>query len=473
MLCRCYASPYICITNFNTMKTIQRATTKIVLDTRNKRADETLPIKLRVTFERISRVYGIRLKLDDLSEIDSLTDEDLTTVQGKQKPKEADRVTEIREKLNIIQAEARDIIKKLDIFTFDAFRDQFTGAKKATDPGNVFYKYVERIAALEANNQLGTASSYDLSAKSLKAFIKSITGTEPERLNFTDVTVSWLRKYEAYMLSDKPYLNSDGTVKKNKDGKDKIKPGLTETTVGFYLRPLRAIFKAALDINEIEPGNYPFGSEENKKYVIPTGDNIKKALPKEELKKLFNAKAVTPDQDKAREFWFFSYQCNGMNIKDICQLRNENMEDEHFSFYRAKTRKTKKKPKLVKVMLTDYTKGIIEKYRNPDRNPREYLFPFLSLTDSEITKRKKVNALTSYINRHIKNLAVSVGLSNDISTYFARHSFATMAIQGGASIEFVSKALSHSDTKTTENYFAGFQDDTHRNILESLMNFND
>jgi hypothetical protein len=54
---------------------------------------------------------------------------------------------------------------------------------------------------------------------------------------------------------------------------------------------------------------------------------------------------------------------------------------------------------------------------------------------------------------------------------FEIYTFATLAIQGGASIEFVSEALSHSDIKTTRGYFAGFADTTKKDILEGLMDF--
>jgi integrase/recombinase XerD len=451
------------------METIKRATTKIVLDTRNKRSDETLPLKIRVTFERKPRVYGIKLKLDDNSIVDSLTATDFECVK-KQKAKEPERFTEIREKLSSIQTEARDIIKKLEPFTFDLFRDRFTGIKKASDPGNVFFKYAETIKDLEANNQLGTASSYDLSLKSLKAFIKSSTGNEPEKLYFKDITVNWLRKYESYMISDKPDLKPDGTVKTDSEGNEKTKPGLTTTTVGIYLRPLRAIFNAAIEANEIEPAVYPFGK---KKFIIPKGQKVKKALTKEQLKSLFNAKAPTPEQDKARDFWFFSYTCNGMNVKDICFLRNENMESDSLNFFREKTKRTTDDQHPVIVTLTEYAKSIIEKYRNQDTNPKAFVFPILSQTDSEITKRKKVQGFTSFINQQIKKLAGSVEITTDISTYFARHSWATLAIQGGASIEYVSEGLSHSDIKTTKGYFAGFADTTKKGIQESLMNFDE
>ena len=51
------------------------------------------------------------------------------------------------------------------------------------------------------------------------------------------------------------------------------------------------------------------------------------------------------------------------------------------------------------------------------------------------------------------------------------HSFATNAIRSGASIELISKMLSHSSIMTTKNYFAGFESDEKRNISNKLMDF--
>jgi len=75
------------------------------------------------------------------------------------------------------------------------------------------------------------------------------------------------------------------------------------------------------------------------------------------------------------------------------------------------------------------------------------------------------------INQHIKKLAETIELPSNISTYWARHSFATSAIRNGASMEFVSEALSHSDLKTTQSYFAGFEEESKKEIMKSLMEF--
>ena len=48
---------------------------------------------------------------------------------------------------------------------------------------------------------------------------------------------------------------------------------------------------------------------------------------------------------------------------------------------------------------------------------------------------------------------------------------ATQAIRSGASMEFVGEALGHSNIKTTQGYFAGFQDDNKKDFMEKLMQF--
>lgn len=446
-----------------------QATTSIVLDYRNKKKDESYPLKLRVVYDRSSRMYSILIKLHDGTLIDSLTPGDLDKVRERKPAKDAtfsfknkDTYKEILLELSEREEEARNIIKNLEPFEFDRFRDLFLKKKGETigEPDNVFDQYTKAIKTLQANNQLGTASNYDLSCKSIKRFIKNESGQEPEKLFFRNITVDFLNKYENFMYND---------GRNDQEGKS----GKSPTTISMYLRALRTVFNISIDAKAIEPDIYPFrrNASDKKKYEIPTGHKVKKALSKEDLKKLFIAEAKTPEQEKARDFWFFSYNCNGMNAKDICLLRNENIEPDSLNFLRSKTRNTNKDQRPVIVLLTDFAKSILEKYRTPDKNPKAFVFPILHLGDDEQTKRKEIQAFTRFINQHIKILAGSVGITTEISTYFARHSFATQVIQNGGSYEFVGEALSHSDIRTTKGYFAGFADNTKKDLMEGLMKF--
>jgi len=107
------------------------------------------------------------------------------------------------------------------------------------------------------------------------------------------------------------------------------------TTIGIYTRSLRTIFNIAID-EGIE--NYPFGK---RKYQIPAPQNTKKALNKLELKLIFEYKPKARSwEELAHDIWMFSYLCNGANIKDICRLKNKNLNEKTITFVRAKTERT-------------------------------------------------------------------------------------------------------------------------------------
>ena len=91
--------------------------------------------------------------------------------------------------------------------------------------------------------------------------------------------------------------------------------------------------------------------------------------------------------------------------------------------------------------------------------------------DDANEQHKKIKNFTRYINDHIKRLAVANKLPSDISFYYARHSFATNSLRKGASMEFISEALNHSDLSVTKNYFAGFEDEAKKEFANSIMNF--
>jgi site-specific recombinase XerD len=199
---------------------------------------------------------------------------------------------------------------------------------------------------------------------------------------------------------------------------------------------------------------------------------VKKALSKAELKILHDAHPRTQEQQKARDFFFFSYSCNGMNIKDIALLKTRDLQADTFKFIRAKTINSRKESlSEVVVYLSTFAKEVLLKYGNKMNGPDDFVFPILLKEDDSQKRRSKIQGFTKFINTHLKKLAIAEGLTGDISTYFARHSFASNAIRQGASMEFVMEALSHNNIQTTKGYFAGFEDEAKKEIMEGLMNF--
>ncbi len=412
-------------------------TISIYLDTRRAKANGLFPVKLRV-------YSSLHAKTKYYPTIFNLSEKEFQSVWETAKPRK--EYHDLKLKIQSVENKANDSAKELKAFSFEQFEKRMF--RKSGTGEDLIYHYQQVIEKLRLNNQFGTASNYQMSLKSLMDFTYFKTGKKPKKLLFIEVNKDWLQKYESYMI--------DNLTR-------------SRTTVSMYLRALRTIFNNAIHENDIDVEAYPFGE---KKYIIPSVKNVKKALSKEQLKTLFEATPSTHEQEKAKDFWFFSFACNGMNIKDIAILRWENLQGNKIVFYRAKTVNTSRKNLTpVTVYLTDFALKVIDKYSREVRTSKGLIFKIISDELSKEQQHKAFKNFTRFINQNFKKFAVRAGINENISTYWARHSFATSAIRNGASIEFVSEALSHSNIKTTQGYFAGFEEESKRELMNTIMDF--
>ncbi len=99
------------------------------------------------------------------------------------------------------------------------------------------------------------------------------------------------------------------------------------------------------------------------------------------------------------------------------------------------------------------------------------MFNIISNGDDAFEQKRKVKNFISHVNLYFNKYAKRLGFEFKISTYWARHSFATISIQKGASMELISEALNHSNLNVTKDYFAGFDDDTKKEFSNTLMDF--
>jgi integrase/recombinase XerD len=408
------------------------------LDTRRAKNSGLYPLKLRVASGSTATEWEyFPLKMD-------LSKEHFERSYLSPKPRA--EYKELKRELEAILSRANAVIKEMRVFTLEDFRRRFFSPKTATTAIN--YHYQQYIDKLTREGRIKTADSYELSLGSLMKYRGTLKGKATE-LQFSEITPEFLTNYERWM---------------KKEGRER-------TTVGFYLRALRAIFNLATAGGDIGSDAYPFGKG---KYQIPTGKKVKKALGKDMLKVLFEFPTQVPQQIQARDYWFFSYCCNGMNVRDIAELKNSNLQGDFLRFYRTKTiNTTKSDPKLIQVPLNAFAKDFIAKYRTAGGGglAESYLFPILSAGLSDRDRVTKVDNFTRFLNQHIKNLAEAAGIEEEISTNWGRHSFTTNAIRNGASMEYIQGALGHNSINTTNNYFAGFEDNIQKHVSDNLMNF--
>ena len=288
----------------------------------------------------------------------------------------------------------------------------------------------------------------------MKAFFDSLTSIKKfletqrrKKLLVWNITVDWLKEYEKWMT----------------------KNGRSSTTTGMYLRSLRTIVNIAIEDGSLDKDEYPFGK---RKYLIPSGRNTKKALKLTGIKKIVEYQPANVYEERSKDFWLFIYLCNGINVTDIARLKNKNVNGNKITFVRAKTLNTSKQDQsVISVPINNEIKRIIDRWGNKSNNPDDFVFNFISKEDNPEKQFNKIKYATKKINKFMKKLGESLGIEIKLTSYSARHSFATVLKRSGAPVEFISESLGHKDLKTTENYLDSFEDDVKEAYQKKLLDF--
>jgi site-specific recombinase XerD len=86
-------------------------------------------------------------------------------------------------------------------------------------------------------------------------------------------------------------------------------------------------------------------------------------------------------------------------------------------------------------------------------------------------KKQLVQQATHVVNDHMKIIAKDLEIDKACSSYFARHSFASVLKHSGASTETISELLTHGNITTTKNYLASIEDDKIKRTTKALSAF--
>ena len=245
--------------------------------------------------------------------------------------------------------------------------------------------------------------------------------------------------------------------------------GVCPNTSSCYLRSLRAIYNKAA-AKRLVKDRAPFKG-------VFTGNErtVKRSIGAEEMRRLVLSSfpppcgggkekgAVPAPGASALDLFLFSFYAMGMPFTDLAHLRKRQVKDGVLTYRRCKTGR-QVRVKLEKCML-----DILEKYK---AEGTDYLFPILyKVKDGRICPVSYPCALNRY-NRSLKLLARQAGIAVNLTSYVARHSWASIAYEHGVGLPVISKALGHTDTKTTLIYIEGIKDErlaeANRELLERI-----
>jgi integrase/recombinase XerD len=412
------------------------ATVQKYLDTRRVKADGTFPVKLRIGDGKKVKLYTTKHSL-------TIKDFERVIKGGGNSP----ALKEVSEELDTLHDKAREIIKSLTPFDFSLFE---TRLYQRGDRLDLLFLLQEKADSLKSSDNIANGNLYQQSHNLLVEY--QLFKNRSNTLSLTSVDAKYLKSFENWALK---------VTRVDKSGKTLSKYSLT--TLGMYLIRVRAIFNNAISDRVIPPSIYPFHTPQNNRgYQIQKGEGNKRALTKEQINEIHNYIPLTKNEAFAKDIFLFSCLGSGMNCIDIFSLKWQDIENDTITFIRKKTGKRVKTdliPQMVEIIGTHGSRKI----------GNEYIFNVIKANSSEADKIKSVRVAIAAINKNLKIIAGKLGITTEISTYFARHSFSTILLNDGATPSIISRQLGHTSTKTTESYLGEFKSGTAKKFINSII----
>jgi len=294
-----------------------------------------------------------------------------------------------------------------------------------TTEGNVLTFCQEIMAELEQAGKIGNARVYKTLHNSLATHV---TGKD---ISFKQLTFKWLKVYEAW------YLAGSNNKKKN-----------SLNGLSVNLRTLRALYNRAIKHKIVEKDYYPFDD-----YKIQHEKTRKRAIPHQDLSKLKNTEPQTDRQRRAKDYFLMSFYLMGTSFIDLAFLKVEDIKSGRIEYKRKKT------GRLHSIKITPPLLEILNRYTK-EKSADDFI---LNIIQKEQVFKKQYAAARDEMRRYnkaLKGLATLAGIEDTITSYTARHTFATTAKFKGVPVAAISDALGHSDVKTTQIYLDQFDNDT-------------
>lgn len=274
----------------------------------------------------------------------------------------------------------------------------------------VFVFLQEQVTKKEQMKRQGTARTYENAYRRFKAFREDVD------LTFDELTPDMIECYEAWLIDKR----------------------LKQNSIRCYLRTLNTLLCKAVEEGMLNNTN--LFSHVRLSYVKTT----KRAISEKELKVIANLEL--PENSTmalARDIFMFSFYMRGMPFVDIAYLRKTDLKNGMCTYCRKKTNQC---------LMVEWEKAqqkILDRYAHQMEN-RSYLLPIIKEEDG--TEYKQYQRMQININRALKKIGEMAELKMPLTTYVARHTWASVARDMNIPIAVISEGMGHNSIKTTQVY---------------------
>lgn len=287
--------------------------------------------------------------------------------------------------------------------------------------GNLI-SFMQKVAnELQASGNYGTAHVYKSSLNALVAFHGN------GHLPFRKVTPEFIKSFETHLR----------------------RKGCSWNTVSTYLRTLRAVYNRAIRCHMANYVPHLF------KYVYTgTRADRKRALDNGEMAQLLDNSpsglTTPPYLKKTHALFVLMFMLRGLPFVDLAYLKKSDLEENVLTYRRRKT------GRQLSVTLTPEAMILVRRYMNTDPSS-PYLFSLITADEgTEVAYREYQLALRNF-NYQLTLLKRILGFTSNLSSYTARHTWATMAYYSEVHPGIISEAMGHSSIMVTETYLKPFR----------------
>jgi integrase/recombinase XerD len=403
---------------------------RLVLDERRIKKDGTYPLAVRVTHNRQTATFPVGLSVKK-----EHWDAQNATLK-KTHPHFKRLHADIYHLYHKVQKTSEDLMDE-QRFTLKALKEKLR-IQPVTEIEPMkpvtFNEYANKLVTiLYANNKVGNAIIYQTAINRLLKF------TNYAELTFEQINYRLLEDFRNALIAD----------------------GVKPNTVSNYFRTLRAIYNKAIKEKHVSKDCYYF-----KDIDFKPERTAKRAITKDEIVK-FNGYDVKPTSQewKAKNYFMLSFCLIGISFTDLAYLKPTDIK---FGRLRYKRRKTGKR---YDIKLTTIALTILKTCQS---EVGVFLLPILSDTIKEDSLQAK-NIILQWIkttNKYLKRISAALEIG-EVTTYVARHTWATLAKRMGYSNELIAEALGHEyGNRTTSIYLDSFEqeviDSVNMNVLKIL-----
>lgn len=201
----------------------------------------------------------------------------------------------------------------------------------------------------------------------------------------------------------------------------------------FYMRNLRAIYNRAVE-RELTVQRYPF------KHVYTGVDKtVKRAVPLKVIRRIRDLDlTLSPVLDYARDLFMFSFYTRGMAFVDMAYLKKKDLQNGVLVYRRQKTGQQ---------LFIKWEKPMQEIVGKYDTSATPYLLPIIR--DMDTDARKQYKNAAHLVNDKLKKIGRQLGLAIPLTSYVARHAWASIAKSKNIPISTISEAMGHDSENTT------------------------